>query len=254
MAQGRGATPPTMPRERVRGGVWGACPCERGLASQPTPRHPPPPLPSPCSLPIILMDLKGPAFAPGAIAAAGAAAAGAGVAPHAALFVLSPEQERVALAAAAPGGGWQGPLIRGFLVRACVWGGASVCVCGGGGGEGKGRLPGAADSAGAPRATPRTIARPRSIPPPPSLSTPGRRGPQPSSRPRLPAPLRHVGPLHPHERRLLRRRARAGQARARVGGGHAARARQVCLCVCGGGGARRGGALPEGASGCLLYT
>lgn len=72
--------------------------------------HPPSPCPLLCRLPAIFMDLKGPAFTKDAVARIAREAADLRIAPHVAVFVMTPEQE--ALAAAA---GYQGPLIRGYM-------------------------------------------------------------------------------------------------------------------------------------------
>ena len=63
-------------------------------------------------LPLLLVELKGPAFAPEALAAIAAAAAAEKVTRHVALFVASDAQ-----LAAARDAGFKGPLIRAFMVR-----------------------------------------------------------------------------------------------------------------------------------------
>eukprot|EP00887_Chlorella_sp_A99_P002442 scaffold10.g2442.t1 len=65
------------------------------------------------TLPVIMMDLKGPAFHVDVVRNASRAAHAARVAAHAALYVLGEAQ-----AAAAAQAGWGGPLIAGFLDQA----------------------------------------------------------------------------------------------------------------------------------------
>ena len=69
------------------------------------------PRPRPRRLPGIFMDLKGAAFTKEAVQRVSKAASELNILPHVAIFVMSPEQEALALAA-----GYGGPLIRGYLV------------------------------------------------------------------------------------------------------------------------------------------